>query len=177
MSSDASAPEQVCAGKYRRVRRVRAFEAGGGVGGTWYWNRYQGVAATSKAWSTRIPSRTSCSRNGIGPSATARNLRSCDINHVVDRFDLRRDIEFNTRVQEAVFDSKTNTWTIRTDKGNAATARFCITATGNLSTPRTPSLPGLESFKGEGEETDGFAPHRRLSRRRPSRARNRGVPG
>jgi cyclohexanone monooxygenase len=80
------------------------------------------------------------------------------INHVADRFDLRRDIEFNTRVKEAVFDSKTNTWTVRTDKGNVATARFCIMATGNLSTPRTPSLPGLESFKGEWYHT-GLWPH------------------
>jgi cyclohexanone monooxygenase len=71
------------------------------------------------------------------------------INHVADRFDLRRDIAFNTRVKEVVFDSKTSTWTIKTDNGNAATARFCIMATGNLSTPRTPSLPGLESFKGK----------------------------
>ena len=57
--------------------KVGAFEAGGGVGGTWYWNRYPAVAAMSKAWSTRIPSQISCSRNGIGPSAMARNLRSC----------------------------------------------------------------------------------------------------
>jgi len=80
------------------------------------------------------------------------------INHVADRFDLRRDIEFNTRVKEAVFDSKTNTWTVRTDKGNSASARFCIMATGNLSTPRRPSLPGLESFKGKWYHT-GLWPH------------------
>jgi len=80
------------------------------------------------------------------------------INHVADRFDLRRDIEFDTRVKEAVFDSRTNTWTVRTDKGHAVTARFCIMATGNLSTPRRPSLPGLESFKGKWYHT-GLWPH------------------
>jgi cyclohexanone monooxygenase len=80
------------------------------------------------------------------------------INHVADRFDLRRDIEFNTRVKEAAFDSKTNTWTVKTDKGDAATARFCIMATGNLSTPRTPKYLGLESFKGQWYHT-GLWPH------------------
>ncbi|MBV9378171.1 MAG: NAD(P)/FAD-dependent oxidoreductase, partial [Alphaproteobacteria bacterium] len=80
------------------------------------------------------------------------------INHVADRFDLRRDIEFATRVKQAVFDSKTNTWTVTTDKGTAATARFCIMATGNLSTPRTPNYPGLESFKGQWYHT-GLWPH------------------
>jgi cyclohexanone monooxygenase len=55
------------------------------------------------------------------------------INHVADRFDLRRDIEFNTRVKKAAFDGKTNTWTVKTDKGVTATARYCIMATGNLS--------------------------------------------
>jgi cyclohexanone monooxygenase len=80
------------------------------------------------------------------------------INHVADRFDLRRDIEFNTRVTEAVFDSKISTWTVTTDKGHTATARFCIMATGNLSTPRKPNYPGLESFKGKCYHT-GLWPH------------------
>ena len=73
-------------------------------------------------------------------------------------FDLRRDIEFNTRVKEASFDSQTSTWTVKTDKGHTATARFCIMATGNLSTPRTPNYPGLERFKGKWYHT-GLWPH------------------
>jgi cyclohexanone monooxygenase len=80
------------------------------------------------------------------------------INHVADRFDLRRDIEFNTRVKQAVFDREANTWTVKTDKGSAATAGFCIMATGNLSTPRSPGLHGLQSFKGEWYHT-GLWPH------------------
>jgi cyclohexanone monooxygenase len=80
------------------------------------------------------------------------------INHVADRFDLRRDIEFSTRIKEAVFDSKTDLWTIRTDKGHVATARYCIMATGNLSTPRKPNITGLESFKGQWYHT-GLWPH------------------
>jgi cyclohexanone monooxygenase len=130
--------------------KVRGFEAGGGVGGTWYWNRYPGCRCDvesmeySYSFSDELQQEWRWpERYGTQPEI----LRY--INHVADRFDLRRDIEFNTRVKQAVFDSKTNTWTVKTDKGNAATARFCIMATGNLSTPRTPNYAGLESFKGK----------------------------
>ncbi|MGA7262046.1 MAG: NAD(P)/FAD-dependent oxidoreductase [Stellaceae bacterium] len=139
--------------------KVRGFEVGAGVGGTWYWNRYPGCRCDvesmeySYSFSDELQQEWHWpERYGTQPEI----LRY--INHVADRFDLRRDIEFNTRVKEALFDSKTNTWTVRTDKGNAATARFCIMGTGNLSTPRTPSLPGLESFKGEWYHT-GLWPH------------------
>src|SRR5262245_39609420 len=139
--------------------KVRAFEAGGGVGGTWYWNRYPGCHCDvesmeySYSFSDELQQEWQWpERYGTQPEI----LRY--INHVADRFDLRRDIEFNTRVKEAVFDGEANTWTIKTDKGSAATARFCIMATGNLSTPRTPSFPGLESFKGKWYHT-GLWPH------------------
>ena len=139
--------------------KVRCFEAGGGVGGTWYWNRYPGCRCDvesmeySYSFSDELQQEWHWpERYGTQPEI----LRY--INHVADRFDLRRDIEFNTRVQEAVFDSKANTWTVKTDKSSAATARFCIMATGNLSTPRTPNYPGLESFKGEWYHT-GLWPH------------------
>jgi len=138
---------------------VRAFEAGGGVGGTWYWNRYPGCRCDvesmeySYSFSDELQQEWQWpERYGTQPEI----LRY--INHVADRFDLRRDIEFNTRVKEAAFDSKTNTWTVKTDKGDAATARFCIIATGNLSTPRTPNYLGLESFKGKWYHT-GLWPH------------------
>jgi cyclohexanone monooxygenase len=138
---------------------VRAFEAGDGVGGTWYWNRYPGCRCDvesmeySYSFSDELQQEWHWpERYGTQPEI----LRYID--HVADRFDLRRDIEFNTRVKEAVFDSKTNTWTVRTDKGDAATARFCIMATGNLSTPRTPKYLGLESFRGKWYHT-GLWPH------------------
>ena len=130
--------------------RVRGFEAGGGVGGTWYWNRYPGCRCDVESMEYSYSFSDDLQQEWQWPERYGTQpeiLRYID--HVADRFDLRRDIEFNTRVKEAVFDGKTNTWTVRTDKGSAANARFCIMATGNLSTPRTPSLPGLESFKGE----------------------------
>jgi cyclohexanone monooxygenase len=139
--------------------RVRAFEAGTGVGGTWYWNRYPGCRCDvesmeySYSFSDELQQEWHWpERYGTQPEI----LRY--INHVADRFDLTRDIEFNTRVKEASFDSKTSTWTVKTDNDNTATARFCIMATGNLSTPRTPNYPGLERFKGKWYHT-GLWPH------------------
>ena len=105
--------------------RVRAFEAAGGVGGTWYWNRYPGCRCDvesmeySYAFSNELQQEWHWpERYGTQPEILKY------INHVADRFDLRRDIEFNTRVTEAVFDRKTSTWTVTTDKGHPATARF-----------------------------------------------------
>src|ERR1700750_3000541 len=139
--------------------RVCAFEAGDGVGGTWYWNRYPGCRCDvesleySYSFSDELQQEWHWpERYGTQPEI----LRY--INHVADRFDLRRDIEFNTRVKEAVFNGPTNTWTGRTDTGQTATAPYCIMATGNLSTPRKPKIAGLESFKGKWYHT-GLWPH------------------
>jgi cyclohexanone monooxygenase len=139
--------------------KVRAFEAGDGIGGTWYWNRYPGCRCDvesleySYSFSNELQQEWHWpERYGTQPEI----LRY--VNHVADRFDLRREIEFNTRVKEAVFDTKTNTWTVTTDKGKITTARFCIMATGNLSTPRRPNYPGLERFKGKWYHT-GLWPH------------------
>jgi cyclohexanone monooxygenase len=129
---------------------VRAFEAGDGVGGTWFWNRYPGCRCDvesmeySYSFSNELQQEWRWpERYGTQPEI----LRY--INHVADRFDLRRDIQFSTRVRSAAFDSKTNLWTVKTDKGDVVTAPYCIMATGNLSTPRTPNYPGLENFTGK----------------------------
>jgi cyclohexanone monooxygenase len=139
--------------------KVRAFEAGDGVGGTWYWNRYPGCRCDvesleySYSFSEELQQEWHWpERYGTQPEI----LRY--INRVADRFDLRREIEFNTRVKKAVFDSNTNRWTVTTDKGKIAAARFCIMATGNLSTPRRPNYRGLEQFKGKWYHT-GLWPH------------------
>jgi cyclohexanone monooxygenase len=138
---------------------VRAFEAGDGVGGTWYWNRYPGCRCDvesleySYSFSSELQQEWHWpERYGTQPEI----LRY--INHVADRFDLRRNIEFNTRVKQAVFDGEANTWTVGTDTGTTVTARYCIMATGNLSTPRKPNIAGLECFKGQWYHT-GLWPH------------------
>ena len=139
--------------------KVRAYEAGSGVGGTWFWNRYPGCRCDiesmeySYSFSNELQQEWRWpERYGTQPEI----LRY--INHVADRFDLSRDVQLNTRIMSALFDSKTNAWTIKTDNGEVVTAPFCIMATGNLSTARTPSVPGLKSFKGKLYHT-GLWPH------------------
>src|SRR5487761_2619817 len=106
---------------------VRAFEAGSGVGGTWFWNRYPGARCDvesleySYAFSDDLQQEWEWpERYGTQPEI----LRY--INHVADRFDLRRDVQLNTRVTSAVFDSEAGDWTVLTDKGDVVRAPFCI---------------------------------------------------
>ena len=138
---------------------LRGFEAAADVGGTWYWNRYPGCRCDvesleySYSFSDELQQEWRWpERYGTQPEI----LRY--INHVADRFDLRRDIEFSTRVKQAVFDGATNSWTVKTDTGKTVTARYCIMATGNLSTPRKPNIAGLDSFEGKWYHT-GLWPH------------------
>lgn len=129
--------------------RVRVYESGDGVGGTWYWNRYPGAACDIESaeysysfdevlqqewkWSTRFARQ---------PEILAY------VNHVADRFDLRCDIQFETRVTAAVFDEKASRWDIATDRGDRVTARYCVMATGCLSAPKPIEYAGAESFRG-----------------------------
>ena len=129
---------------------VRVYEAGSGVGGTWFWNRYPGARCDvesmeySYSFSNELQQEWKWpERYGTQPEI----LRY--INHVADRFDLRRDIQLNTRVVSAVFNPKTNRWTVTTDQGEVVSAQFCVMASGNLSTPRVPDFKGLENFQGK----------------------------
>ena len=129
---------------------VQVFEAGSGVGGTWFWNRYPGARCDvesmeySYSFSNELQQEWKWpERYGTQPEI----LRY--INHVADRFDLRRDIQLNTRVVSAVFDPATDRWTVTTDQGDVVTAQFCVMASGNLSTPRVPDFKGLENFTGK----------------------------
>jgi cation diffusion facilitator CzcD-associated flavoprotein CzcO len=138
---------------------ARVYEAGTDVGGTWYWNRYPGAKSDSDSyiycysfdeqlrqeweWSERYPGHE--------------EIRSY-LEHVADRFDLRRDIQFSTRVVEASFDEDAKCWTIRTDKGGTVTARFFIAAVGSLSALNVPDFPGRDTFEGDTYHT-GRWPH------------------
>ncbi len=138
---------------------VQVFEAGSGVGGTWFWNRYPGARCDvesmeySYSFSNELQQEWKWpERYGTQPEI----LRY--INHVADRFDLRRDIQLNTRVVSAVFDPATDRWTVTTDQGDVVTTQFCVMASGNLSTPRVPDFKGLENFQGKWYHT-GLWPH------------------
>jgi len=138
---------------------VRVYEAGEGVGGTWYWNRYPGARCDvesmdySYSFSDELQQEWRWTERY---SAQPEILKYA--NHVADRFDLRRDIQFGTRVTAATFDEAASRWTIETDRGDRVTARFCIMATGCLSDAQVPDFEGLERFEGAWYHT-GRWPH------------------
>ena len=129
---------------------VRAFEEGGGVGGTWFWNRYPGCRFDSESYT-------------YGYSFSEELLREWDwkehfpgqpeneryLNYVADKFDLRRHIRLNSRVQSAVFDEDQNLWQVNLEDGHRARAQFLITSVGILSAGYIPDFEGIDSFKGE----------------------------
>ena len=139
--------------------KARVYEAGDTVGGTWYWNRYPGARCDSDAyiygftfdrellqeweWTERYPEQPEILRY---------------LEHVARRHDLKRDIQFNTRVTGAEFNDKTRLWTVHFDKGDDVTARYFIAAVGSLSTTNMPQIKGLEKFKGKWYHTSRF-PH------------------
>jgi acetone monooxygenase (methyl acetate-forming) len=144
------------AGMYQLYRlreqglRVRALEAGDNVGGTWYWNRYPGARVDSQShvyqywfsrelndewnWGERFPAQPEVERY---------------LNFVADRFDLRKDIQFKTRVTAAHYDEAAKRWSITTDKGETLQAQYLISCAGMLSEPLTSLFPGKNEFKGQ----------------------------
>ena len=138
---------------------ARVFEAADGVGGTWYWNRYPGarVDIESQEYSYSFSDDLQDEWHWTERYAAQPELLAY-LNHVADRFDLRPDIQFETRVTAAVFDEPSATWRVTTDRGETVSARFCVMATGCLSLPNEPDFPGLESFKGPTYHT-GKWPH------------------
>ncbi len=129
---------------------VRVFEDGGGVGGTWYWNRYPGCRFDSESYayaysfSEELLQEWDWKELFSGQPENERYL-----NYVADKFDLRRDIQFNAPVVSAVYDEGENLWNVRTEDGRQARTRFLITAVGVLSARYVPDFEGLDSFMGE----------------------------
>ncbi|HUE09167.1 MAG TPA: NAD(P)/FAD-dependent oxidoreductase [Acidimicrobiales bacterium] len=129
-------------------------EAGDGVGGTWYWNRYPGARFDSESYtygylfSKELFDEWEWQEHFAPQEETERYL-----NHVVDRFDLRRHIRLGTRVTSAAYDEGSRTWHVVTADGSEVTARFVVAATGVLSMPYVPDVPGRESFAGEAHHT------------------------
>ena len=143
--------------------RVKVFETGTGVGGTWYWNRYPGARFDSESWS-------------YGYSFSKELLQEWDwtehfspqpqtlkyLNFVADKFDLRRDIQFKSRVTAAHYKEVDRSWDLTLEDGSRYSTRFLVTAIGPLSTPTMPRIEGVESFKGEAYHTAQW-PHTPVS--------------
>ena len=138
---------------------VQVYEAGSGVGGTWFWNRYPGARCDvesleySYSFSPELEQEWDWSERYAPQPEILRY-----IDHVADRFDLRRDIQFDTRVAAAAFDETSGRWRVTTDRGDDVSARFCVMATGCLSAVTTPDIEGLSSFRGSSYHT-GQWPH------------------
>ena len=141
---------------------ARVLEAGSGVGGTWYWNRYPGARCDvqsleySYSFSEELQQEWAWSERYATQPEILRY-----INHVADRFDLRRDIQFDTRVAAMTFDEAQDAWTVQTQGGATIRSQFCIMASGCLSAARAPTIPGMERFKGAIYHT-GQWPHERV---------------
>ena len=129
---------------------TRVLEAADDVGGTWYWNRYPGARCDipttdySYSFDPELEQAWTWSEKYATQPEILRYAQ-----FVADRYDLRRDIDFDTRVEAARWDDAEGRWHLRTDKGEAITCRHYVMATGCLSLPKTPDIPGADSFKGE----------------------------
>jgi cation diffusion facilitator CzcD-associated flavoprotein CzcO len=134
--------------------RALLVEAGHGVGGTWFWNRYPGARFDSESYtyaylfSQELFDEWEWREHFAGQPEIERYL-----NHVVDRFDLRRDIRVDTRVTGADWDDASGTWSVTIDDGSVVRTRFLVAATGVLSVPYFPDVPGRDDFRGEAYHT------------------------
>jgi cyclohexanone monooxygenase len=129
---------------------VRAYDRASGVGGTWHWNRYPGALSDTEGFVYRYSFDHDLLQDY---DWSTRYLKQTDIlaylEHVVDRFDLARDIQLDTGITAAVFDEDTNSWTVTTDRGETVTATYVVTALGLLSKINMPDIPGIDTFAGE----------------------------
>jgi cation diffusion facilitator CzcD-associated flavoprotein CzcO len=143
--------------------RVRVFEAGTGVGGTWYWNRYPGARFDSESYSYQysfseeLLQEWNWSEHFAPQPETLRYL-----NYVADKFDLRRDIQFRSRVAAAHYHDDARAWDVTLQDGSRHRARFLVTAIGPLSAPTMPRVDGVGSFKGQSFHTATW-PHEPVS--------------
>lgn len=134
--------------------RVRVFEAGTDIGGTWYWNRYPGARFDSESWSygysfsKELLAEWEWTEHFSPQPDTLRYL-----NYVADKFDLRRDMQFESRVSAAHFDDAETLWTVTLESGEQATAPILITGLGPLSAYTLPNIPGRESYAGQAFHT------------------------
>jgi cation diffusion facilitator CzcD-associated flavoprotein CzcO len=134
--------------------RTVCFEAGDGVGGTWYWNRYPGARVDIESMQYSYSFDDALQQEWRWPEyfSPQADLEAY-ANHVADRFGLREKIRFGTRVSQLRFDDEAQRWQVSTEQGHAVTAKYVIAATGSLDAENIPAVPGLDSFGGEWHHT------------------------
>jgi cation diffusion facilitator CzcD-associated flavoprotein CzcO len=133
---------------------ARVYEAGSGIGGTWFWNRYPGARCDveSMAYSYAFSPELEQEWDWTERYATQPEILRY-ANHVADRFDLGRDIQLYTRIESVILDESTDRWRLRTAAGEEVSAQFCIMATGCLSSQNIPDFPDLDRFEGQSFHT------------------------
>ncbi len=149
-----------------RLRQIglnaRSFEAGGGVGGTWYWNRYPGARFDSESYSyaysfsEELLQEWDWTEHFSGQPENEKYL-----NFVADKFKLKPHIRLNSRIKSAIYDEKANRWDVTTEDGHRARAQYVISAVGILSATHMPNIPGIETFKGQSFHTSRW-PHEKV---------------
>ena len=146
---------------------VRAYDRAAGVGGTWYWNRYPGALSDTEGFVYRYSFDKDLLQDY---DWSTRYLKQADIlaylEHVVERFDLAKDIQLNTGIAAAVFDDRTNRWTVTTEQGETVTATYVVTALGLLSKINMPDIPGIETFAGDIIHTGAWPDQHELAGKR-----------
>ena len=141
---------------------TRVLERGGGVGGTWYWNRYPGARCDVESMQYSYSFDAELQQEWHWPEKfSAQPDILAYANHVADRFDLRKDIDFDVEVKAAHFNETTRRWRIETDKKDKITAQFFVMATGCISTAQTPNIEGLDNYQGNTYHTGNW-PHEKI---------------
>jgi cyclohexanone monooxygenase len=130
--------------------KTRVYEAGSGVGGTWFWNKYPGARCDVESLEYSYAFSDELQQEWSWPERYSTQPQILTyINFAAQKFDLMKDVQLNTRITHANFDGDANRWILKTADGETISARFCVMATGNLSTPRVPDFKGIETFKGK----------------------------
>jgi cation diffusion facilitator CzcD-associated flavoprotein CzcO len=133
---------------------ARLLEAGSGVGGTWYWNRYPEARFDSESYTyAYLFSKDLFKEWEWQEHFSAQPEIERYLNYVVDRFDLRDHLQLDAKVISARYDESSGTWTVQADDGSETRARILVAATGILSVPYFPAVPGRENFRGESHHT------------------------
>ena len=134
--------------------KARIYEAGDGVGGTWYWNRYPGARFDSESWSYAYSFSEDLLQEWDWKEAfSGQPENERYLNLVADKYSLRPHIQLGTRVKTATFDEAANRWDVETEDGRRARTQHLIAAVGILSATHMPDIPGIESFEGESFHT------------------------
>ncbi|KAF4219378.1 hypothetical protein CNMCM5878_003297 [Aspergillus fumigatiaffinis] len=139
---------------------AKCFDAGSDVGGTWWWNRYPGCRTDGEAWVYALKFLPELLEEwDFTERYPSQEEIQWYLSRVLDRYDLRQNIEFNTEVKSAHYSDRDNLWTVTTADGSVATARYFLPATGITSIPKEAPFPGLQSFKGEVYQASTWPEH------------------